>query len=124
MSNDWRVVVTPDAGVDGVVLQVVERVHGTGVLLHHFAAGDAELLPEGVAALRPSLTLPDPLAHALLDALAEHYGGVASTRTMRADFLHERARVDRLIEVLATRGVPRVDHLLDVLITRGLSGER
>ena len=62
MSNEWRVVVLPGAAVDGVVLQVVERVLGAGVMHHRFSLVGSDLLAEGVAALEPSLTMPDPMA--------------------------------------------------------------
>lgn len=57
----------------------------------------------------PALKLDDDLARALLDALAAHYGGTSDTRQLRRDYEAERARVDRLLELLAlpvvTRGV-------------------
>lgn len=51
----------------------------------------------------PTLTLPDDFGHALLDALATHYGGVSSLRALRCDYDAERVRVDKLIEHLARR---------------------
>lgn len=52
------------------------------------------------------LSLPDAAGRALLDALAEHYGGTGDTRQMRRDLDAERARVDKLTDAvvaIATR---------------------
>jgi hypothetical protein len=46
---------------------------------------------------KPTLTLQGEFARALLDALTRHYQGSEDTRTIRADLLHERGRVDQLI---------------------------
>lgn len=48
----------------------------------------------------PTITIPDEVARALLDALAAHYGGTGDTRQLRRDYDAERARVDRLIAAL------------------------
>lgn len=48
----------------------------------------------------PTIFLPDDIALPLLDALAAHYGGAVDTRTLRADYLAERQRVDKLIHHL------------------------
>jgi hypothetical protein len=61
--------------------------------------------PEGVDT-EPCLRLTDGMARALLDALADHYGGTNAVRGIREDYLHERGRVDRLIEALIN-GSPR-----------------
>ena len=48
----------------------------------------------------PELHIEEDVAKALLEALAEHFGGTVDTRTLRKDYLAERARVDKLIEKL------------------------
>jgi hypothetical protein len=48
----------------------------------------------------PSLTLSDDMARALLDALAAHYRRATDTGTLRADYEHERRRVDTLTNAL------------------------
>lgn len=48
----------------------------------------------------PTLRLPEAVAAALFAGLLEHFGGPGADRELRADYLHERDRVDRLIEVL------------------------
>lgn len=51
----------------------------------------------------PTITIPDEVARALLDALSAHYGGTGDTRALRRDYDAERARVDRLITALTRR---------------------
>lgn len=48
----------------------------------------------------PSLRLGLEVARPLLDALHALFAGPSDTRTSRADLLHERGRVDRLIDAL------------------------
>ncbi len=55
----------------------------------------------------PTLRIDEDMARALLDALAEHFGGTAEVQTLRKDYLAERARVDLLIKHLTTSSVPR-----------------
>lgn len=50
----------------------------------------------------PTLTLEDDAARALLDALTRHYQGAEDTRSLRADYDHERKRVDKLSDAVAT----------------------
>jgi hypothetical protein len=52
----------------------------------------------------PSFTLEEDEARALLDALAQHFGGTAEVQTLRRDYLEERRRVDRLINHLIGGG--------------------
>lgn len=51
---------------------------------------------------RAHLRIPEDAARALYDALAQHFAGEAGGRQTRTDLMHERGRVDRLIETLAT----------------------
>lgn len=53
----------------------------------------------------PTITIPDDVARALLDALSTHYGGAADTRTLRRDYEDERKRVDKLISYLTKETV-------------------
>lgn len=55
---------------------------------------------------QPTLRLPESVARSLLDALAAHFGGTSETQTLRKDYLHERGRVDKMIEHLIARGTP------------------
>jgi hypothetical protein len=45
----------------------------------------------------PEIHMDESVAKALLEALAEHFGGTGDTRTLRKDYEAERARVDRLV---------------------------
>lgn len=50
-----------------------------------------------MAVQKPTLTLSNDAARALLDALTRHYQGASDMHTVRADLLHERGRVDKLM---------------------------
>jgi hypothetical protein len=56
-------------------------------------------VPEG-REYKPTLTVPEAHARALLDALSAHFQGAENTRQLRKDYDAERARVDRLIEAV------------------------
>ncbi len=60
---------------------------------------------EAAAERGPTLRLSESMARALLDALVAHFGGTAEVQTLRKDYLHERARVDKMIEHLISGGV-------------------
>lgn len=49
---------------------------------------------------QPTYRIPNEIAAAVLEALANHHGGVGDTRQLRQDYLAERARVDKLIGFL------------------------
>lgn len=49
-----------------------------------------------------NLRIPEDAARALYDALAAHFAGEAGSRQTRADLVHERGRVDKLIATLST----------------------
>jgi hypothetical protein len=54
---------------------------------------------------RPTMTLPGDLARALLDALMRHYQGASDMHTVRQDLLHERRRVDKMLDaILSNQG--------------------
>lgn len=97
----WRVRIVPDAAADGVAIQIVRRNESASFQLLFAVKQDTRVEP-GEAMPRPSLVLHDDLGRALLDALAEHYGGASPGRQQRADFEHERRRVDRLTDALIT----------------------
>lgn len=65
-----------------------------------FGQPESVLLAEGAAPLEPSLRLEEDVARALLDALAQYFGGTSESLTLRRDYLDERSRVDRLIKHL------------------------
>jgi hypothetical protein len=49
-------------------------------------------------ATTPTLQLREDTARALLDILAQHFGGTSNTQQLRKDYDAERARVDKLIQ--------------------------
>lgn len=107
MTEPWRIVIEPSALVDGIAVQIARRV-GDHVERLTFTANH-EVLPyaEGAVLMpSPSLTVDDRLGRALLDALAGYYGGTTGGLQQRADFEHERSRVDRLIGALIGRTAP------------------
>jgi len=53
-----------------------------------------------IAQTKPTITLANDVARALLDALLRHYQGSEDMHTVRADLLHERGRVDKMITAL------------------------
>lgn len=52
---------------------------------------------EPMAVTRPTFTVSNDVGRALLDALTRHYQGASDMHTVRADLLHERGRVDKLL---------------------------
>ncbi|WP_431728609.1 hypothetical protein [Verrucosispora sp. TAA-831] len=88
-----RAVVTRD--VLGIAVQIGRQTSGGTLMLRY--TEDAAHLAEGSAWPEPSLRLEEDVARALFDALAEHFGQAAGGRQQRADFVHERGRVDLLI---------------------------
>lgn len=46
----------------------------------------------------PTLRIPHIFARALLDALLKYYQGASDMHQLRQDYLHERGRVDKLID--------------------------
>lgn len=57
----------------------------------------------------PTLSLNNDVARALLDALTRHYQGASDMHTVRADLLHERGRVDRMINAIIDLGDKAID---------------
>jgi hypothetical protein len=47
-----------------------------------------------------TLSLPNDAARALLEALLRHYEGASDMHTVRADLLHERGRVDKMVDAI------------------------
>lgn len=52
---------------------------------------------EAAAWREPSLSIPDGVAVALLEALSAWHGGTSEVRTLRRDYDHERKRVDDML---------------------------
>lgn len=59
------------------------------------------ITPEGVDPT-PTILLPIEAARALLDSLTRHFHGADDTRALRKDYDAERARVDKLIDMVGS----------------------
>jgi hypothetical protein len=95
-----------DLSLRGVRIHLAETQHdGTG-----YAARFADIemerydAPGAVVDDPAPLRLPEDHARALYEALARFFGGAPDMAVLRADFQHERTRVDRLIGFLDPRG--------------------
>ena len=94
----WRVVVENDFALDGLAVKMADS-HSTGLLV----VEPMELVltrhePATYVDPKPALRLPSELARTLLDGLVHHFGGTNEVLSLRADYLHERQRVDKFIE--------------------------
>lgn len=96
----WRAMVQPDFAYDGIAIDIGHRTpSGLAVMDAHVMTMTE--VPEGAMPIvGPALRLTNGAGRALLDALAEHYGGVSSLRALRNDYDRERARVDKLTDAL------------------------
>lgn len=98
-----KVKVREDHFLDSTVVNIVDR-NGTATganLIMRFEDGEVRWEPyEPGTEVKASLRLPDEVARALLDALHQHFAGATDARSLRADYNHERGRVDRLIGAL------------------------
>ncbi len=102
MTEPWRIRIEADAAMDGIAIQIARKV-GDGHIEQLTFTPDRAVVTssEAVAAMPvPSLKVDDGVGRALLDALVAYYGGTTGGRQQRADFEHERQRVDRLIGAL------------------------
>lgn len=79
-----------DASADGHVTLVQP-----GGILRTFMQG------ESTGDAEPTLTVPEHALPALLAALSSHLGAVEHPQQLRADYVAERARVDKLIDYVA-----------------------
>lgn len=103
----WRVRIDQDVRVDGVAIQLARGVGDGGhvELLRFTSVSEVVGRSEASASMpAPSLVIDDDLGRALLDALAAHYGGTSAGQQMRADYEHERRRVDQMLDHLMREG--------------------
>lgn len=92
-----RAHVKHDIAANGVNLYLM-RETSNGPLAAMSSSACPSWVPVAEGAEAPTfVSLDDASGRALLDALLEHYQGGGATRQQRADFEHERSRVDRLI---------------------------
>lgn len=99
-----RVIVIPEYGIDGVAITMGLRSgQGETAILRIDEQGNQNFEQHDTLTRidNPTMRLTDDFARALLDALTRHYQGASDMHTVRADMLHERDRVDRLIGTLS-----------------------
>lgn len=107
-----RIRIQDDPIADGISVTIARRAN-TVTVIYHANAGilEEEFIPAEQAGayveVKPTIRLPDDIARALLDALAQHYGGTSEAITLRRDYDHERGRVDQFIRYLLDRGEER-----------------
>lgn len=106
--SGWRARVEDDFLGGNVRLLIARRAdEGAWLYVTQFGANDfgameTERVENGAAPVNAGrLRLPEDAARARYDALALHFAGEAGTRQARADLLHERGRVDKLIQVVS-----------------------
>lgn len=126
MSNDlpvggWYAHVQRDSALFGVTVMLAQRIHDAYRYVTGIGTGDFGGVATTITTIVDAGTMPPPAAHlrieedaarALYDALAQHFAGEAGSRQTRADLLHERGRVDQLIETvssIALAGASRTD---------------
>lgn len=87
---------------DGIDIWIALKGEGSRMILQPGpdGIGTWEIVSPGQAPARPTITLQDEAARALLDALLRRYEGASDMRSVRSDLLHERERVDRMIGVV------------------------
>lgn len=84
---------------DGIAVYLMRRSDTVTLIERPGTPGTTEVV-EPATDPGPSVTLDDDMAVALLDALARHYRRATDTGTLRADYEHERGRVDKAIGAL------------------------
>ncbi|GAB7044882.1 hypothetical protein [Catenuloplanes indicus] len=103
----WRALVESDFARGGIAVHLGQRgVDGYTTVVEPMQIDlTVRTAAEGAThRSEPALRIPDDLGRALLAALAEHYGGTSPALTDRADLIHERGRVDKLINHLISGG--------------------
>jgi hypothetical protein len=101
-----QVRITEDILADGVSVWISRKYDGTAREILHAAAGGrqtvwTELEQQGTDSAGPTIRLTDEIARELLEALLRHYQGASDMHTLRADYLHERSRLDGLLRTLS-----------------------
>jgi hypothetical protein len=101
--NPFRVHVTPNFPGDGVNITLLIRYDATEKAVIRFGEDGYTTVNalDGMVASAPTMVLPGELATALLDALIRHYQGASDMQTARSDLLHERGRVDKMLDVMS-----------------------
>lgn len=98
-----RVGISDSFDVDGIAvivgLRLDEQTTRLGRVSEHGTILWEEVDPPG-SITSPTIRLSHDIARALLEALLRYYGGAPDSHTVRADLMHERGRVDKMLEAL------------------------
>ena len=99
--------------IDGIAVYVLMKHEGEVTRVMHITeAGFTQWEPvEDQVIPRPTFTLPNDVGRATLEALIRHYEGAPDLHTVRSDLLHERGRVDKLMNHLMGTATTAVDAL-------------
>jgi hypothetical protein len=100
---------------DKLSIFIGQRMGHDGTRVLHFTA-DGTMQWTDVAPLeacQASMEIPRDFAYALMGALVRHFEGASDARQMRLDLLHERGRVDRMLEHVLAMARQSLDKLPD-----------
>lgn len=101
MSNSWRVHVENSNVYDGMLIYMSLKTDD-GVFVVKRMMTEVEKAEPAIRS-DPALVIEDRLAHELYRALAAHFGDATNEsvyRQLRNDYVHERDRVDKFINIL------------------------
>lgn len=100
-------------GADRLSIFLGQRIGNDGTRVVHFN-------PDGtmhwtdvppLEASQASMEMPRDFAYALMCALVQHFDGAGDTRQLRADLLHERGRVDIMVNHIIAMGKQAMDKI-------------
>jgi hypothetical protein len=112
--SPYRVSVRPDFLMAGISITFgMRRGYQEGYDILHFGEGEVttqrwDHVDEGANIDQPTFRIQEEFAHALYEELGRYFQGQPDLTTARADLLHERLRVDKLVEAyekLALRSI-------------------
>jgi len=97
-----RVAISDQFQIDGISVTMGVRIDNQTVQVTHFTEDGSTVIETSdfYAEIRPTFRITHDFARALLDALLRYYQGSGDYHTLRADYLHERERVDKMIGTL------------------------
>jgi hypothetical protein len=104
-----RVRVTSEFQLDGIRVWMGIRYDQNYAVMLHFQEHGHQILEriDPMTESAPTMAMSDEFGRALLDALLRHYHGASDMHTLRADYLHERDRVDRMLESMMYRSASK-----------------
>ena len=98
-----RVAITDSFDVDGIAVTLGLRIEPEGPTRVGRINEYGSVMYEDVdpaANVTPTIRLSHDMARGILEALLRYYGGAPDSHTVRADLLHERGRVDKVLDAL------------------------